>query len=397
VIEEAVRALPGGVMGPLPVVYVVASAVTEAVPLSDTQPEWITSVFARFLKRSPTTAERQAVLECLREAKGTREVRIALASAAWSDDVAGRTGGRSPPSVMIACPSGIDLIDLFADPDRFPAVRGLARTGALAAKLERGTGDPRADMTAALYGHGAGASFPTIFEFAAQAGGAEAWLVTPRAVGWEHLARPSTAMEDDEVAGVRFWPADGASHPAFRSLVEQFGRPRPLGSGGWDRVRSLREAMEAPVPSLEIDVSRALGKAPAAADASRIGAFVEALLRVRRPRLTVAVLMDTEVQPGESTRYKQALGAIDNLVGSLAPVTEAGGSLFLFSLSGRLKSEKDAPGPGFALAAGKRFRPGRVVAAPHKLRAVGATLAKALGLPAPSDATGITAMLRRRK
>ena len=82
-------------------------------------------------------------------------------------------------------------------------------------------------------------------------------------------------------------------------------------------------------------------------------------------------------------------------MGSLAPVTDAGGSIFLFSVSGRLRSEEDAPGPGFVLAAGERFRPGRVVATEHKLRAVGAMLAKALGLPAPSDATGITAMFRR--
>ncbi|MBN1422143.1 MAG: FHA domain-containing protein, partial [Planctomycetes bacterium] len=328
----AARALPGGVVGDLPIIRAIEGAVRAAPPESGAIAAWVEHAFARFLLRPPTAEERETFLAVIAAGGGVREARIALASTpeyrllgALPAPVSRE--GAPAPCIVLACAAGA-APDLLADPRRFGGVRRLARGGTTLPSLRPASASPRAALAAALCGGDAAAEGPpavaTIFELLRRERGEEAWLVAPRAQGWESLAS-SSAESYGEAFGAAFWPADGASHPALRRLAEVFGRPDPLPPEAWARVRELRAALGSPLDPLDEDVAQAVASPRYTESAGRIASIIERIARERRPRLIVGVVTDTEVAPEDRDAGIRALTAIDGAVVRLAQAVRGEG------------------------------------------------------------------------
>jgi len=397
----AARALPAGVVGDLAIVCAVEGGVRAAAPDPDSREAWVEHAFASFLLRPPTTEERDAFLKAIAAGGGSREARIALASSPEYRLLGALPAPESQegvpaPCVVLACATGAEP-GLLADPRRFGGVRKLARGGTTIPSLRPASASPRAAVAAALCGGEAVAdgrpAVATIFELLRRERGEEAWLVAPRALGWETLAF-SGAESYGEAFGASFWPADGASHPALRRLAEVFGRPEPLSPEAWSRVRELRAALGYPIDPIDVDVAEAMASPRYAADAGRVASIVERIARERRPRLIVGIVTDTEVAASDDEAVARAGAAVDGAVGRLAQGLrdEGGGCVVFLNPVGSAAGE--TRGAGFLIGAGGAFRKAHVVAPPREIREVRAILARALGLSGAGKDAGLEAIFR---
>jgi hypothetical protein len=218
----------------------------------------------------------------------------------------------------------------------------------------------------------------------------ESWVVVPNAADWDALV-PAVADGDAAAPRIHLMSADVVSHPAVRHLVSVFGQPAPLDEVGWERVRCLRSALGDPVSELEFQVASRVATGSGRGETA-LGAYVETILRECRPRLLVTVVGSGELEEGLTAGVAAEL---EKLAQELWPSLSSGNEWLAIVSPGGRPSRGGVPGSGFVLAAGGPFRSGRVLAGPHSLVAVQASLSRALLWPRSKPELGIPAMFRR--